>query len=425
MKTESSFFLPQRWGQLLAAALALLSLSACQSASTTSQVGPSQTGPYSGYTAGSVNRVYHYDSDVYLHVAVPVFNPGLPTNRQGNLDYAEVEKRDIWPQVRRLEANRFAVDTQRALQHTNAFSAVTVTPDSSASADLYVIGEIKHSDTETVALNIKVVDATNRVWGERDFQHRVSEGFYRDAYNRGKNSYDPIFKDIASYVFDLLNGYSDAEKLAIQQVAELRYAAMYSPETMDNYLERRQTRTGPRYQLIGFPAEEDPMLQRVRMIKAEDDAFIDGLQQNYAAFYADSDSSYLDYQRETLPMAVAVRRERDQRANRNVAAAFATVGAILLARNSNSVGGEIGSIVLAGTALYNLGGAIENNNNIRFQRQQISEMGQSLDIRVTPQVLEFNDQQIELTGTAREQYIQLRAQLRSIYDIEATPDIQL
>ncbi|TRW48685.1 hypothetical protein FM042_06780 [Aliidiomarina halalkaliphila] len=410
--------------RLVAGACIALALSACQTTNVNS-VGPNATGPGGTTITGTQNRTYNYPSDVYLSVAIPVFDPGLPMDSQGNLDYGKVHDLDIWPQVRRLEANRFAVDTKRALAETNAFSNLSVTPDANASADVYVLGTINHSDTETLNLTVQVRDATNHLWGERTFEYRVHEGFYRDAFNQGKNPYDPMFKTIASYVYDLLLDRTDEQKLTIQRVGQLRYAAMYSPESMAPYINERSTRNGNRYTLNGFPAENDPMFQRIQVIQAEDQAFIDNLQTNYDAFYAESDSSYLDYHQETLPIAAEIRREKARRASQQITAVLAAVGTALLIRNSDSTAGEVGAYVLGATSLYNLSGAVESNRNLRFQRQQLSEMGQSLDIKVTPQVVEFNNQRIELQGSAREQYTQLRAQLQAIHAIESTPDQQL
>ncbi|WP_228517743.1 hypothetical protein [Aliidiomarina indica] len=409
--------------QVLAGAVIALTLSACQTTHSVNSVGPNASG---GTTLGSVqDRTYNYPSDVYLSVAIPVFDPGLPLDAQGNLDYGKVHDLDIWPQVRRLEANRFAIETKRALAETNAFSNLSVTPDTSATADVYVLGKIDHSDTETLKLSVRVMDATNHMWGERTFEYRVHEGFYRDAFNQGKNPYEPMFKHIAGYVYDLLLRRSDEDKQTIQRVAQLRYAAMYSPESMAPYLDERSTRNGTRYSLNGFPAENNPMFQRIQVIQAEDQAFIDNLQTNYDAFYAESDSSYLDYHRETLPIAAEIRREKARRASQQITAVLAAVGAALLIRNSDSTEAEVGAYVLGVTSLYNLSGAVESNRNLRFQRQQLSEMGQSLDIKVTPQVVEFNNQRIELQGSAREQYTQLRAQLKAIHAVESTPDNQL
>ncbi|RUO29501.1 hypothetical protein [Aliidiomarina sanyensis] len=403
-----------------------LFLSACQSTPhRVESVGPSITGPSGNTIGGPRARTYDYPGEVYLNVAIPVFDPGLPLDRQGNLDYGKVQELDIWPQVRRLEANRFAVDTKTALEETRAFNTIFVTPGADAAADVYVLGTINHSDTETLNLSIRVVDATNEVWGERTFEYRVHEGFYRDAFNQNKDPYEPMFKSIAGYVYDLLMRKSDEDRRHVQRVASLRYAAMYSPESMASYLEERSTRNGVRYRINGMPAEEDPMWQRIQLIQAEDQAFLDGLQANYAAFHGESDASYKDYQRETLPIAAEIRREKARRSAQQFNVLLAAVGTALLVRNSDSTAGEIGAYVLGATALYNLGEAIETNRNLRFQRQQLSEMGNSLDIKVTPQVVEFNNQRIELQGTALEQYTQLRAQLQAIYRLEATPDQQL
>lgn len=414
----------QAMRKLLVLGVTALVLSACQSAPGVQHVGPSMTGP-SGATLGNTERTYTYNSDIFLNVAVPVFDPGLPLDRNGNVDYDQLVEDDIWPQIRRLEANRFALETKRALGKTNSFGSIDVTPDTNASADLYVLGKINHSDTETINISVRVIDGTNATWGTQTFEHRVSEGYYRDAFNSNGNPYDPIFTSIANYVYDLLREKSEAQKANIQAVSEMRYAAMYSPETMGSYLEKSSTRNGVVYSLNGFPAEEDPMLQRIRLIQAEEQNFISELQGNYATFYEKSDSSYRDYHRETLPVAAAIRREKAQRGRQQATALFAAIGAGLLMRNSGSTAGEIGALVLGATSLYNIGGAIESNRSLDNQRQLLSEMGQNLDIQVTPQVIEYRDQTIELQGSAREQYTQLRAQLLEIYKVEATPDQNL
>ncbi|RUO20850.1 hypothetical protein CWE08_07040 [Aliidiomarina iranensis] len=422
MHFSKHFLQPVR--TLLLLAVATLVITGCQSAPNR-EVGPSMTGPSGVATLGNTQRTYRYDSDIYLNVAVPVFDPGLPLDRNGNVDYDQLVEDDIWPQIRRLEANRFALDTKRALSETNSFGSIYVTPDTNSSADLYVLGKINHSDTETISISIRVVDGTNATWGQETFEYRVSEGYYRDAFNSGGNPYDPIFTGIANYVYDLLKEKSEAQKANIQAVSELRYAAMYSPETMGDYLERKSTRNGVTYNLTGFPAEEDAMLQRIRLIRAEEENFISDLQDNYAAFYAQSDSSYSDYHRETLPIAVGIRKQKAQRGRQQATALFAAIGAGLLMKNSGSTAGEVGAIVLGATSLYNVGGAIESNRNLANQRQLLTEMGQNLDIEVTPQVIEYRDQTIELQGSAREQYTQLRAQLLEIYKVEATPDQNL
>jgi len=409
--------------------LSVLLLSGCQSTQTNvSSVGPAIAGPTKAPELGTVKRQFNYNSSIFLDVAIPVFDPGIPLDARGNIDDKKVAEQDIWPQVRRLEANRFAIDTKKALAATKAFGAINITPDASASADVYVLGKINYSDTETVKISVRVMDATNDVWGEKTFEHQVGEAFYRDAFRKDQNPYAPIFNDIAAYVYDLLIKKSDAEKKAIQQVSDVRYAAMYSPEAFSRYLVNKRKGITSRqtvFQLTGTPSPQDPMLQRVQLLQNKDEQFVDQLQDSYEAFYAQTHDAYLKYQRETLPIAADIRRKKAERATQQLVAAGGAVLGIMLAKNSNSTAGEIGAIAAGATAVYSLSKAIETNRQVSAQRDVLSEMGQNLDIKVTPQVVELNDQTIELKGTASEQYTQLRQRLLEIYQLEATPDTQL
>ena len=82
-------------------------------------------------------------------------------------------------------------------------------------------------------------------------------------------------------------------------------------------------------------------------------------------------------------------------------------------------------VVAALGAVYSLSEAVKANNNLHAQREVLDEQGQNLDLKVTPQVIEFNQQTIELNGTAGEQHAQLRQKLLEIHQLEATPTTQL
>jgi hypothetical protein len=93
-----------------------------------------------------------------LEVIVPVFDPGLTAEAE---KYSE---EGIWPELRRAEANRFAYKLKTALEDTNAFGAVRVTPDNTATGDLYVLGKIVESNGEKIEIEIKLVDITGKQW---------------------------------------------------------------------------------------------------------------------------------------------------------------------------------------------------------------------------------------------------------------------
>lgn len=411
------------WRKCFYACLVAL-LSACGSTQTrVTSVGPTAVGPTPAAALGSnPSESYNYRSYVFLDVAIPVFDPGFPVDKFGNIDDEQVVKDDIWPQVRRLESNRFAVETKKALLKTRAFGSINVTPDPTAVADLYLLGRINYSDTETVNIGIRVIDASNTQWGEKVFEHRVGEGFFRDALRKGQDPYGPVFQQIARYVYDLLEARSDTEKQTIQSISDMRYAASYSPEEFGPYLKLRNNGS---YDLVGLPSEQDTGLQRIEKIKVKDEQFLDSLQDSYESFYAQTHEPYRTYQEETMAIAADVRRKTAKRTKAGLLAAAGAVGAIILAKNSNSTAGAIGAAAAGVTAAVALNSAVQTSRRLSSQRDVLDEMGQNLDIKVTPQVVEFNDQSIELTGTAGEQHAQLKQRLYEINQLEQTPDVQL
>jgi hypothetical protein len=68
------------------------------------------------------------------------------------------------------------------------------------------------------------------------------------------------------------------------------FAQSFSEEAFAGYLDR--TRKGKQL-VVRLPAEDDPMLQRVRMLRERDHLFVDTLQEYYRDF---SDEMYGPYQ---------------------------------------------------------------------------------------------------------------------------------
>jgi len=413
-----SSFKPKTLLTVVATASFIL-LGGCGSTQTNvSSVGPSMVGPGVGQPLGAQRNNYNYNSEIYMDVAIPVFDPGFPTDSDGSIDYDEIEEEGIWPQVRRLEANRFAIATKEALGETKSFGSINVTPDASALADVYVLGKINYSDTETVEIGVRVMDAKNTVWGEEEFEYRVSEGWYRDAMSRGENPNGPVFEQIAKFVYDLLIKKSEAYKQEVQMVSDLRYAQMYSPESFSQYLS--QSRKGE-IELVSAPSESDPMLRRVRAIQAKDEQFIDSLQETYDSFWVTTEAPYRKYQKETLPEAKKIRELETERTTKQVTAGLFAVASVLLGSNSSSTVGQVAAAGAGIAAIGSLSQAIQTNKELHAQRDLFDEMGQNLDIQVADQIVEIDNQRIELQGTAAEQYYQLRSRLKDTYDMEATP----
>ena len=406
----------------------LMGLSACETVDTNNtgfnpQVGPS-VGPQI-YTDPN-KKQYAYNSNTYLDVVIPVFNPGLPLNDRGDVDYKAVGKAGLWPQLRRAEANRFAVETKRAVEKLSTFGSVSVVPTATASADVYLLGSIDKSDSEIIKLSVSVLDSQGKLWGKRQFEHKVAKGFYRDRTNDNKDPYGPVFLQIADYVYELLKTKSEKEKETIKHITELRYAQLYAPEVFSQHLKLKKTWSGNyEYQLLSLPSQNDSVVNRIKPLRVQDQLFIDRLQTQYEGFHAKSDDSYRSWQKETLPEILAAKKSKTDRNVRIGAGLAMATLAVLLGQNSSSTAGELGTIVgvVASGAL--LKSAMDKNAELKVHKQSLDELGESLDLELSPQLMTHNDQTIELTGTANEQYQQWKNHLKAIYELEKTPDKQL
>jgi hypothetical protein len=406
-------------------------LSACQSASNSSK-GPLLVGPNSPSSSsiGKGPNQRLQNASVFLDVAVPTFEPGFPIDRRtGEIDYEELDDEGIWPQLRRTEAKLFAVETKNALQREKVFGSVVAVPDASTPSDLFVLGSINHSDSEVVGATITVVDSSGEIWGKQDFAHEVSQNFFRDQRNKGKNPYEPLFSQISRYVVSLLSELSEEQKQQIKEMSLMRYARYYSPEAFGQYVGSSiQRKNGQRYykfELTGLPDENNPMLKRIEELRAQELLFIDRLQNQYEVFEAEVGPSYQTWQEQTLPEIEAARAAARKR---NASAALGVglgVLAAILSKNSNSGAGQVGAVLGGIGSVVAINEAFKSNSAMKIHSAVIEEQGQAVDLSVGPTEMEFEDNTIELQGTASEQYGQWKTHLREIYRLESTPDTQL
>ena len=388
---------------LLAAVLVVLA-GCAGTGGTGSSVGPRIDEP-----AGPTATFYQGER---LDVVVPVFDPGLPE------DSDDYEKKGIWPELRRAEANRFAVALKRALQDTRVFGDVRVAPDTGATGDLYVIGAIEESTGEDVGITIEVVDVGGERWMRRSYDHRVKEYFWRDLRNKGKEPYQPVFDEAAGDVAKLVRKRSADELATLRRLTEVRFAETFSEEAFSEYVEER----GGRVTLTALPARNDPMLERIRAIRIRDGLFMDEMQTHYAAFAQRTGPSYAAWQEHSLTEAKARREARGRAVWQGIlGAALAVGGAYAAVKGSNTAdaGAEVAGIGAAIAGAVLIRESFRNSAEGKVHSEALSELGQSLDLEVAPQVVEIENTSAELTGDAREQFRQWRAFLKRIYAEEA------
>ena len=355
---------------------------------------------------------------VRLDVIVPVFDPGLPD------DPDDYEKEGVWPELRRAEANRFAVALKEALQATRTLGDVRVSPDARAAGDLYVIGAIEKSDGQDVKIAVEVVDVGGKRWMRKRYRHRVKEYFWRNPRNRGKDPYQPVFDEVAEDVAKLVMKRSSGELATLRQISEIRFAKTFSEEAFAGYVEER----GGRVTLTGLPDRDDPMLARIRAIRVRDGLFMDRMQTHYEGFARRTDTSYAAWQEHSLTEVKARNKARGKALVQGVlGAALAVGGAVAAVKGGHNrdAGTEIAGIAAAVTGGLLVVQSFKNSAEGKVHAEALSELGESLDVEVAPQVVELEDTTVELTGDAREQFRQWRSFLKRIYDEEVVPEAAL
>ncbi len=359
---------------------------------------------------------------VRLDVIVPIFDPGIPE------DPDDYEDEGVWPELRRAEANRFAVALKSELQSTNVFGDIYVTPTASATGDLYVIGKIVQSNGEDFEIDVTVVDIGGESWMDRSYEHRVREYFWEDPRNTGKDPYQPLLQQVAADIAEMIQDRSNQELTTLRHVAELRFAKAFSHESFSEYIDDE----GQSVRLTALPDTHDPMLVRTRAIRVQDGLFMDQMQNQYTAFVQRTDASYAAWQEHAM-LATKNQREADRVAFwQGVAGTgLAVLGAaaVIAGASSTSPAARTGG-VLGGTAAI-IGGAVlleksfKNSAEGEVHADVLSELGQSLNLEVAPRNVELEGTTAELTGDTNEQFRQWRSFLRKIYAAERVPDTQI
>ena len=368
-----------------------------------------------------------------LRLAIPVLDPGLPENQ------AVWEDRGIWPELRRAEGVRCAQRIADAIRGLGHFESVLVAPDTSVSADLYLLGAIKASNGEDLKIEYRLLDATGKTWiQKKTARHRVPLGWHENNTNPQADPFDVVYATIARDVEKKLAAearrhaatvkqnakriargnspkMSELEKLALTR--ELVLARYFAPDRYGDTLKQSGSRTKVQY----VPYREDEDWARVESVSARDAAFTERLSGEYAAFANEMQGSYALWQQDSFPYAREQRILKERAMAQGVLGALAAVATVAAAADGNV--GTLPTVAagVASTAL--IVSSFRTNNKRKDQVRQLNELGRSLQAELAPSVVELRESTVTLRGTAREQFQQWRSLLRDLYANDAE-DIQ-
>ena len=340
-----------------------------------------------------------------LDVGVVILDPGISTVEDEPL---------VYPEVRRAEATFMATELTQVLTEQGGWGAVRVVPDDRQFSDLLVKGTIMRSDGEALELKIVVSDARGMVWLDKRYTGVTSRYAYEQGTRVKQDPFLAVYRMIANDMLQKFNGVPPAERAEIRQVAEMRFARDFASGAFADYLQEDET---GHISLRRLPAEDDPMLNRVRGLRQRHYVFVDTLQGHYTGFSEEMYEPYQEWRKASYEETVAL-RELESEAQREMIAGGAAIIAGIVAQTSGSrttrSAGAVG--VIGGGALLKSG--LEKRAESKIHSLALEELGQSLDAEITPRVIELEDRTVQLSGNVEDQYDQWRELLADIYAAE-------
>ncbi len=340
-----------------------------------------------------------------LDVGIVILDPGIST---------VVDDELVYPEVRKAEATFMATKLAEVLNEQGGWGAVRVVPDDNQFSDLLVRGTILLSDGESLRLNILVSDARGTVWLDKSYQGVTSRYAYEQGTRIKQDPFLAVYRMIANDMLAIFDRVPSADRVTIRRVAEMRFARDFASGAFADYLEENDA---GQISLRRLPAEDDPMLNRVRGLRQRHYVFVDTLQGHYNGFAEDMYIPYQEWRRASYEETVAL-RELEAESQREMIAGGAAILAGIVAQTSSSrttrSAGAVG--VIGGGALLKSG--LEKRAESNIHSLALEELGQSLDAEITPRVIELEDRTVRLSGNVEDQYDQWRELLADIYAAE-------
>ena len=343
--------------------------------------------------------------ELLLDVGVEVFDPNIPET------FDEQVKENINPEVRRAEVNYMSHYLKNLLQDTGNWGAVRVIPRKTNAVDVSISAKLRHSDGERMVLEATVYDGRGHVWFTKQYTTLASKFSYEPEITQTLDPFHATYRQIADDMLNYHNALPDDEVKTIRRIAEMRFARDFSEDAFGGHI---QLADNGKYQLVRLPADDDPMLLRIRKIREREYLFIDTLDGFYDNFATAIDQPYLDWRRETHDEAIAIQKEKALSKARLVAGTTMIVGGAVMQRNSNSLVETAGYSGVIGGAIQIIN-SIQNRANAKLHAEVLAELGNAAEAQILPYTIELENESLSLEGSVHEQYEKLRQVLKRLY----------
>jgi hypothetical protein len=347
-----------------------------------------------------------------LDVGIMNFEAGVPEKN-------DVEKTRIYPEVRMAEARYLPYHLKTTLQGTGFWGAVRVIPSEYAFTDVMVSGIIENSDGEFITIRVKAKDALGRDWFERSYTMQTGISSYAEYRDRSQDPYQKVFNDFANDLRAHALTLTPREIAQIRQASELKFFADMAPNVYQDHL---ADNGAGEVSIVRLPAENDPMVDRLRQIRERDRLVIDTLNEHYANFYYGIALPYEGWRKRTREQSIAYRQVRRSAAMRALIGAAVIAGSVQFEPSTSSYSRyraqSIAQSVAISKGMNTIMNALRQRSEANIHREEIKELSESFVAEAAPMVLQVQGETMRLTGTAEAQYESWRKLLREIYEAE-------
>lgn len=358
-----------------------------------------------------------------LDVGIRLFDTGLSKELLDDPEAAE--KQGVFPDIRKAESRYLPTLLRDTLEATGQWGVVRVIPPSVAVMDVMVEGRIVESNGYHLAFDAKVSDSTGRLWFNRRYEQDADTTSYREDAPKGSNGRvrDPYQNLYVKLADDLLAYRRQLDGVALEnvrRVTELRFARDIAPKAFGGYL--AQNPKDGTWTVTRLPAEDDPLLQRVRTIEQRDEAVVDTVSDYYDGFADRLHDPYANWRRYTHDEIETRDKLRRQANARKALGAAAVLAGIFVPDNCGTNACNRAVSVARAGAIY--GGVqavmsgIAKGQEAKMNEATLKELSNSFQSEAKPQVVEVEGRALKLTGTAEEQYAEWRALLDELFESE-------
>jgi hypothetical protein len=339
---------------------------------------------------------------------------GITVFESQELTEKEEEKQGTNPDIRKAERHFQPYHLKNTLQQSSHWGAVRVLPTEAEGVDVVVRGEIVESNGEHLVLDVDVTDAEGQTWFNKTYEAKATKSSYSGNVPGKKDAFQDLYNTVANDMVVYKEKMSPIEIRKIRTTAKLKFAIDFAPDAFGDYLSKDEEGD---IVINRLPSDDDPSIERLERIRERDRMYVDTLNEYYEGFYNEMWPAYESWRSANLTEQTALRQVKKASLYRKVGGALLIALAIALDMSDVQNTGTLRNVmILAGGAVIVDG--VNVSKQAKIHSAALQELSESFGSEMMPVVIEFQDEQYELSGSVEEQYARWRELLRQIYYAE-------